>query len=209
MPVMDGIEATKEIRRLERLGMFGAPMTPSQEAQRTPSDAASSESRGSGGVHTPFSSSVIIVALTAYTLPSDRLEALGAGCNDFLSKPVSLEWLNNKIIEWGSIKALQMWADFRPDVAKNIASGQVAKARTVASKLQLPEKRKLSQAKSSGIATHEQPSSPNPMESTVPRSYEEAIQKLAQSNEPVRELTLDESLGANRKYAFNHNGMHI
>jgi osomolarity two-component system response regulator SSK1 len=28
--------------------------------------------------------------------------ALAAGCNDFLTKSVSLEWFNNKIIEWGS-----------------------------------------------------------------------------------------------------------
>lgn len=55
--------------------------------------------------------SVIIVALTASSLQSDRRDALSAGCNDFLTKPVSLHWLEKKIVEWGSMKALQMWAN--------------------------------------------------------------------------------------------------
>ena len=142
MPVMDGIQATKEIRRLEK--MCGAPGypnspsgTPTSEGQKTPSDSTS-ESRQPA---TPFRSSVIIVALTASSLQADRVAALAAGCNDFLTKPVSLQWLNSKIIEWGSIKALQMWADIRPDVVKGFTTGQQEKAQTVAKKLHMPEGR--------------------------------------------------------------------
>ena len=71
------------------------------------------------------------------------MAALAAGCNDFLTKPVSLLWLNNKIIEWGSIKALQMWADIRPDAMKSITSGQAAQARNIADRLHvLPKGRR-------------------------------------------------------------------
>src|SRR5882757_3036143 len=137
MPVMDGIQATKEIRRLESLsGSSG--YTPGTPLSDTASDGAFSDIRSTAS---PYRSAVIIVALTASSLQSDRVAALAAGCNDFLTKPVSLVWLNNKIIEWGSIKALQMWADVRPDVVKSIASGQTAQAQSIARRLYVPEGR--------------------------------------------------------------------
>ncbi|KAI0269319.1 hypothetical protein BC834DRAFT_865819 [Gloeopeniophorella convolvens] len=139
MPVMDGISATKEIRRLEKMNAPpGFPGTPQTEGQRTPSDVASNDSRVSSS---PFRSSVIIVALTASSLQSDRVAALAAGCNDFLTKPVSREWLNSKIIEWGSIKALQMFADNRPDLVKTISTDQTAQAQNIARLLHMPEGR--------------------------------------------------------------------
>ena len=147
MPVMDGIQATKEIRRMEKANAKAGypPLTPSTEGY-TPSDTStespassvtSAETRAS---NSPYRSSVIIVALTASSLQSDRVAALAAGCNDFLTKPVSLLWLNNKIIEWGSIKALQMWADIRPDAIKSMTSGQVAQAKNIADRLHVPPK---------------------------------------------------------------------
>ncbi|KAN0140034.1 hypothetical protein V8E53_001930 [Lactarius tabidus] len=139
MPVMDGISATKEIRRLEKLNNSQGyyPGTPQTEGQRTPSDV-SNDSRMSSS---PFRSSVIIVALTASSLQSDRVAALAAGCNDFLTKPVSLDWLNSKIIEWGSIKALQMFADNRPDFMKSVSAGQAVQAQNIARRLHMPEGR--------------------------------------------------------------------
>ncbi|WFD48890.1 Two-component response regulator SSK1p [Malassezia furfur] len=89
LPVLNGIEATKEIRRLEceaRSHTHGDDVPP-------PMSPAARHS-------------VIIVALTASVLSSDRVEALAAGCNDFLNKPVSLPWLQRKILEWGSMQYL-------------------------------------------------------------------------------------------------------
>lgn len=145
MPLMDGIQATKEIRRLEKLNSEAGypPVSPSPEGQTpsemstTSSSTGSSETRNS---NSPYRSSVIIVALTASSLQSDRVAALSAGCNDFLTKPVSLLWLNNKIIEWGSIKALQMWADIRPEAVRSLSSGQAQQAKNIADRLHVPSK---------------------------------------------------------------------
>lgn len=128
MPIMDGIDATKEIRRLEK----SAAAPSFAPASFDPSDASSQGTRSAPS--TPFHSSVIIVALTASSLQSDRVKALAAGCNDFLTKPVSLHWLDKKIIEWGSIKALQMWAT--PELTRDIQVEQDARAKAI--QLQLP-----------------------------------------------------------------------
>jgi osomolarity two-component system response regulator SSK1 len=138
MPVMDGIEATKEIRRLERADAISGqfPSTPSESPRQSAIDSPGS--RTSTAATTPFRSQVIIVALTASSLQSDRVAALAAGCNDFLTKPVTNSWLNDKIIEWGSIKALQMWAELRPEIANNMREGQAAQAQAVADRLHVP-----------------------------------------------------------------------
>jgi osomolarity two-component system, response regulator SSK1 len=127
MPLMDGIDATKEIRRLERSVTSSANPSADNNQRLAPGSCIIPS--------TPFHSSVIIVALTASSLQSDRVKALAAGCNDFLTKPVSLHWLDKKIIEWGSIKALQMWAS--PELARGVDEGQDARAKAL--ELHLPE----------------------------------------------------------------------
>ncbi|KAJ3287575.1 ssk1 response regulator receiver [Borealophlyctis nickersoniae] len=92
MPVMNGIQATREIRNLEASRKFA------QAAQ-----AAADTKKQLQPLPSP---NVVIVALTASSSPADRDAALGAGCNDYLIKPVSLVWLERKIIEWGSMQAL-------------------------------------------------------------------------------------------------------
>src|SRR5271170_2024857 len=101
LPVMSGIEATKEIRRLERVNHIGVFSEEKLDAP-SPEDELGD---------LPFPSPVIIVALTASSRESDRNEALAAGCNDFLTKPVGAPWLERKAIEWGCMQAL-IWTSF-------------------------------------------------------------------------------------------------
>ena len=89
LPVMNGLDATKEIRRLERVNSIGVF---SNSASTTPTFANGDEidqvpeAEDSLMNTALFKSPVIIVALTASSLQSDRHEALAAGCNDFLTK---------------------------------------------------------------------------------------------------------------------------
>ncbi|CAK7218928.1 Two-component response regulator SSK1p [Sporothrix bragantina] len=102
LPLMSGLDATREIRRLERvnsIGVFASTPSDSIGVGRDPqSDKLANLSL--------FKSPVIIVALTASSLQSDRNDALAAGCNDFLTKPVNFVWLEKKIMEWGCMQAL-------------------------------------------------------------------------------------------------------
>ncbi|MGB3268202.1 MAG: PAS domain S-box protein, partial [Microcoleus sp.] len=73
MPVLDGYEATRELRRLESAG-----------------------AAGSGGldIHT------VVVAMTANALKGDREKCLAAGMDDYISKPISIEKLKSVLENW-------------------------------------------------------------------------------------------------------------
>lgn len=139
MPVMNGLAATKEIRRLEKvngIGVFSssAPSSPVEQrgTAKTPQQQPDGEADANGDAEPKrkksadrlpnaagmFKSPIIIVALTASSLQSDRHEALAAGCNDFLTKPVNFVWLERKVKEWGCMQALidfdgwRRWKDY-------------------------------------------------------------------------------------------------
>ncbi|RCK63219.1 Oxidative stress response two-component system protein SSK1 [Candida viswanathii] len=100
LPVKSGIEATKEIRHLEKLNKIGVFDKNELNNTKEVEDKDKLDNK-------VFRSPVIIVALTASSNSSiDKKNALTAGCNDYLTKPVNLVWLQNKITEWGCMQAL-------------------------------------------------------------------------------------------------------
>ncbi|CAM1501580.1 Fc.00g035640.m01.CDS01 [Cosmosporella sp. VM-42] len=139
LPIMNGLDATREIRRLEKVNSIGVfSSTPSSSVQ----EEASDELQEGDKLENPtlFKSPVIIVALTASSLQSDRHEALAAGCNDFLTKPVNFVWLERKVMEWGCMQALidfdgwRRWKDFSQKAEENEAIKKAAAAKVKAKK---------------------------------------------------------------------------
>jgi len=88
MPVLDGFEATAQIRKTERLG----------------------------GQHMP------IIAMTANAMQGDRERCLAAGMDDYLSKPIKPEFLQNLLDKWAGPPLV----DVQPQVIAQAAPVQAA-----------------------------------------------------------------------------------
>ena len=98
LPIMNGLETTKEIRRLEKVNDIGVFTSSASSTPTFGRGEGMADGTNDGRVELKdedslmntalFKSPVIIVALTASSLQSDRHEALAAGCNDFLTKVI-------------------------------------------------------------------------------------------------------------------------
>ncbi|MBD0394439.1 MAG: response regulator, partial [Microcoleus sp. C1-bin4] len=75
MPVLDGYEATLELRRLEAANAAG-----SMEALHK----------------------TVVIAMTASALKGDREKCLAAGMDDYISKPIALEKLKSVLENWSA-----------------------------------------------------------------------------------------------------------
>ncbi|KAJ5935956.1 hypothetical protein N7454_005254 [Penicillium verhagenii] len=152
LPVMNGLDATKEVRRLEWLNGIGVlPKTvsgcsvqganctfpPRKEFKHrhllSEEDALADRSM--------FHSPAVIVAMTASSLQTDRQEALTAGfATNLNEKPVRFPWLKQKVTEWGCMQALidvDGWRKWRGFMDSSPISSQSASIDNNASPLQV------------------------------------------------------------------------
>ena len=76
MPVLDGYEATRELRRLEAANAAAGSMEAHQKT--------------------------VVIAMTASALKGDREKCLAAGMDDYISKPIALEKLKSVLENWSA-----------------------------------------------------------------------------------------------------------
>jgi osomolarity two-component system response regulator SSK1 len=148
LPVMNGLDATREIRRLERVNSIGV-FSSSPDGEITTENPDEIDEKDRLDNASLFKSPVIIVALTASSLQSDRHEALAAGCNDFLTKPVNFVWLERKVMEWGCMQALIDFDGWRKwkELSQEAEENEAAKKAAVAAAKAKPKKNRLSMTK--------------------------------------------------------------
>jgi len=91
MPICDGIVATKEIRKFERgeeTRLLQSTSNPESSTERVHRIGRKRKKKA------------IIVAMTGLASNEDSQIAEAAGCNEFLTKPVSIKSLNSRMESW-------------------------------------------------------------------------------------------------------------
>ncbi len=86
MPVMDGWDATIAIRRLETNGEIASRPVPAEQEEKA--------KEGAGRRHLP------VIALTASMTDADRERCLGAGLDEYVTKPLLLDGLRAVLERW-------------------------------------------------------------------------------------------------------------
>jgi CheY-like chemotaxis protein/HPt (histidine-containing phosphotransfer) domain-containing protein len=76
MPVLDGYEATLELRRMEATGAAAGSREPARKT--------------------------VVIAMTANALKGDREKCLAAGMDDYISKPIAIEKLKSVLENWSA-----------------------------------------------------------------------------------------------------------
>jgi two-component system, sensor histidine kinase and response regulator len=103
MPEMDGLDATRAIRERQK----------------------------SSAGHPNFSSRIVVIAMTAHAMQSDREKCLASGMDDYLAKPIRPKDIRNMIEKWGTtenaagkinsvpVTKIEISADAEPPVDMN------------------------------------------------------------------------------------------
>ncbi|MCS6898121.1 MAG: response regulator [Nitrospira sp.] len=99
MPEMDGFETTRLIREAERR----RPSEDAAERSRIVAQPAEADPTAGGAnadAEPPTPRHVPIIAMTANAMEADRLQCLASGMNDFVSKPIRREDLEQVLSRW-------------------------------------------------------------------------------------------------------------
>jgi PAS domain S-box-containing protein len=94
MPEMDGMEATRQIRRLEAEGKLAG------KERRKEGAKDSGRSEEGGTILVPQATPLPIIAMTAFAMSGDREKSLACGMNDHISKPIEPAALLNTLRRW-------------------------------------------------------------------------------------------------------------